>query len=182
MHLGIDCFWHLARRVRVVCQMLFLDGRSDLCTCVLVQSSADSFLYFSFSVLNRIVWKRLTWRGRTKLIPSRNKSLSWNWRRWVDGNRSASLVSTFTTISSVLLHGFWHMCVHCWERVSELWIPKCCFLLYLYVSVSFLLHLYLYQFMWYSTCLWVRLLVGSTCFFSSSLIQYILCNFFSRGC
>lgn len=56
------------------------------------------FVCFSLSVLNRIVWKRLTWRGRTKLIPSRNKSSNWSWRRWVMG---LSLLSHL-----FFLHGF----------------------------------------------------------------------------
>lgn len=87
--------------------------------------SADPFLCFFFSALNRIAWKRLTWRGRTKLIPSRNRSLSWSWRRWVDGSRKGRC-QNFTAVSFVLLCGFWHVCVHSWERFHELLIPVIC--------------------------------------------------------
>ena len=114
VHLGIDHCWHLASGWLHVSDAFSGQEFPDFCVWTSVQISADSFLYSSSSVLNRIAWKRLTWRGRTKLIPSRNKSLSWSWRRWVDGNRKARLIRTFTATHLCCCIGFWHM----WRKDS----------------------------------------------------------------
>lgn len=125
VHLGIDHCWYS-------CQWMTGWVRCSFCTevpgflfLVLSPEQCWFFHYFSFSVLNRIVWKRLTWRGRTKLIPSRNRSLSWSWRRWVDGKRNVKLVRIFTA-NRVLLYGFCHVCVLVGEILWTTWNTSVC--------------------------------------------------------
>lgn len=119
VHLGIDYCWYSCQWVTGCVRCSFCTEVPGFLCLVLSPERCWFFLYFSVSVLNRIVWKRLIWRGRTKLIPSRNKLLSWSWRRWVDGKRNGRLVRIFTA-SRVLFYGFRRMCACWWERFSEL--------------------------------------------------------------
>lgn len=129
VHLGIDHCWYSCQWVTGWVRCSFCTEVPGFLCLVLSQEQCWFFLYFSFSVLNRIVWKRLTWRGRTKLIPSRNKSLSWSWRRWADGKRNARLVRIFTA-SCVLFHGPSGICVWAGGKDSLNYLEY----FYLYVS------------------------------------------------